>query len=220
MERRTFLKGVGAAGVAASLAGCNAFGLLGGENSPPPRRSSVFETIQTGDSALQAQLTSDPWVESRANVNNAVVLAKGSGGSKGATGRGRGVAAPAGYHGRKKYHGDDDDDDWRENHSGELEKYDVAIQTVGVARIGDVNDEGDDLPGVGKPDSGWDDTYDISAGETMAYPLSQSGWYRVGSELSAANGGHDFDWEAVDVNVESGGSGYDIDTKWKISPRV
>lgn len=245
MQRREFLRAAGALGAAGAVAGC-----LGGGAAPPPRQSEVFEQIQAQGEKLQIQIEPNPAVESRADVSapsaqrriaggdvldldalgravgalspvGVASAAKGrGGGGRGATGRGTGGArtAPTGTHGRAKYHGGDYGDDWRENHQNDIEYYRARVATVGIARIGSPLDQGSELPGAGPVD--WDETWDVSAGEKVSYDVSVEGWYRTGSHLVAPEGGHDFGWEAVDSKVVETGSGFEVQERWKVSPRL
>jgi hypothetical protein len=189
----------------------------------------VFEEIQVQERSLQVRLDPDPWVESRADIAASIaddaveqvppvgVAAAATG--RGAPGRGRGgaAAAPLSSHGRAKWHGDDDDDEWREDHSNELQQFGVAIAAVGIAYLGATEAFKEDPPGAGPVD--WDmQTRDPS--ETLAYDEVREGWYRVGGKLEAENANHDFGWEGVDAEVNELGGEYEVDTEWKISPPV
>jgi hypothetical protein len=222
----------------------------GGGGVAPPRKSSVFEAVRATDGQLLVELESPDsiWVESRAEVDaalrapdsggdplgalgdavgslNPIGVAsaqKGGRGGRGATGRGRssGGVVPTGTHGRKKYHGDDDEyEEWREDNENEIRRYrDVTVAEVGYARIGEVTDEEEELPGVGTVP--WDRTADLAAGESAGFGIDRQGWYRAGSRLTADGGSHDFGWESVDAQVRRAGDGFEVESKWKMSPRL
>jgi hypothetical protein len=187
-------------------------------------RADVDARLQPPDSG-----SSDPLGalgDTVGSLNPVGVASAQKGGGRGATGRGSRssyVGAPTGTHGRAKYHGGDGDDydDWRNNNASSVERYrNVSVAAVGIGVIGDQFDDEDDLPGAGKPPQGWDDTMNLSPGEGAELAVDDEGWYRVGAQLTANGGSHNFGWEAVDAFVEQSGSSYDIDQKWKISPRL
>jgi hypothetical protein len=236
MDRRRFLTRSGVAlGATAGLTGC--LGLFGGSAAPPPRESEVFEEIQAQDSALQIQLDNQPMVESRADVSSSLAapetgglvaalspvgVARGAKGGRGATGRGSGGArsAPRSSHGRAKYLGGDYDD-WEDEHEDEIERYTPALAAVGIAYLASDDAYADNPPGPGEPPGGWDRTIDNpDPGQQISHDTVREGWYRVGSHLRARNGNHDFGWEAVDFEVDTDGSSPQVDTEWKISPRL
>jgi len=167
---------------------------------------------------VEASLRLDP-ASSFALVGSARAQ-KGRSGGSGATGRGSGGyrSAPHGRHGRALYHGDDDDDEWREDHRDEIEEYRATHQRVGVASLGSDSQYSDDPPEPGPVD--WDETWSEPESETLTYGDVQPGWYRVGSQLQAENGSHDFGWESVDFQVAESESGYEIENPWKVSPRL
>jgi hypothetical protein len=229
MRRRRFLQ-VGIAAGVAGLAGCTSFG--GGGNRPPPRKSAVFQTITVNEGTLAVELESDPWVNSRAEVDASTALsvappigvaAGDKGGSRGvgATGRGSGgwISAPK-RRGYAVYHGYDDDD-WREDNRDEVRQYDAVPVTVGLGYLGTAAAYSEDPPEVGRLEQGWDQTWsDPEAGQQLTMSLEQPGWYRIGTELQSENGDHNFGWESVDFEVDQEGEGYDVENPWKISPRV
>lgn len=244
MYRRELLRTVGGVCATVSLAGCIG-GFLGGGSNPPPQRFEAFEDVTVDDGTLQARLEPEPAAETRAKVSappaspslgggEAVLpdvadavgsvspvgvasAQKGGGRGGGATGRGTGGyrGAPRGNNGHAIYHGDDDDDDWRENHDDEIGYYRAAIDRVGIARLGVRG--GDDLPGPGPVN--WDRTIDdVSGGDTVTYDVSR-GWYRLGSRLVAVDDDHEFGWMSLDVEVEPG-SNSTIEESWKVAPRL
>lgn len=146
--------------------------------------------------------------------------AKGGGaGAKGAVGRGSGGWSSAPHRGgHAVYHGGDYADDWRDDHDDQLDRYRAAVTTVGVARIGSLADDEDELPGV-EPVP-WDERYDVGAGEAVSYDLPRQGWYRTGIELDAAQYDHDFGWEFYDFEVVETSSGYEVANSWNLSPRL
>ncbi|SDF04591.1 hypothetical protein [Halorientalis regularis] len=232
MDRRKFLAATGSALGATSLAGC---GLLGSSELPPPRKSDVFEPIEVAPNALVVPLESDPEAEAAATDGNNAVAADAVGSlapvgvaraakGRGAAGRGsRGsyAGAPHGAHGRAIWHGEDDDDDWRDNHQSQLEMYQVAIPAVAFARVGGPTDDEDNLPGAGPPGN-WDARMEsVDAGEQVRWERDlREGWYRVGANLQAENADRDLGWSAVDLNVVESGGQYEIDEKWKVEPRL
>jgi hypothetical protein len=213
-----------------ALAGC-----LGGSPNPP-RQSEVFNELSVSSGTLRIPLVSTPTVESRADVEaslgdldadasslsivGSARAAKGSGRGSGATGRGSGgySSAPHGRHGRAIYHGHDDDDDWREEHRDEIERYQATHQKVGLAYLGSDAQYSDDPPEPGPVD--WDETWTSPKKDTLTFENLQQGWYRVGSKLVAKQGSHEFGWEAVDFEVDRESSSYDIENPWKVSPRL
>lgn len=239
MDRRRFLATSGTAlGASLALSGCLG-GLLGGGNAaPPPRESAVFEEVEAG-SSIRVVLESNPMVESRVEISGNMeapggsavgmltglspigVARAGGRGGRGATGRGRGgaAAAPLGHHGRSKYHGGDYDD-WREDHRDEIERYTPAIAAVGVAYLARSEEYAEDPPGVGKVP--WDTRVDDpDPGQEITYDDTREGWYRTGAHLVSRDGSHDFGWESVDFELEPEGSNtYEVDTQWKVSPRL
>lgn len=230
MERRQFLSGVGSIGVVGALAGCSNIPFIGGDPGPPPRKAAVFERVNFSGGTLSAQLDSEPWVESRADVDaeavessfgNPAANAKGGGAARGGAARGGGVGGvAAGTHGRAKHRKRDDDDEWRDNNEDELEQYAVAITTVGISRMRGEDAEEENLPGPGPADS-WDETWsDVSGGQSISHNIDRQGWYRVGAEVEAQGDSHGFGWEAVDLEIEDEGSGLEAEEKWTVSPSV
>ncbi|WP_018258539.1 hypothetical protein [Halomicrobium katesii] len=228
MRRRSFVRAsvFGLAGVG-SLAGCS------GSTSTPPRESDVFDELRVSSGTLEVPLVEEPVVESRADVEASLDIAasglsivgtargqKGGGRGGGATGRGTGgyVTAPHGHHGRAIYHGDDDDDEWRDDHRDEIEQYQAAHQRVGLAYLGSDDQYSDDPPGPGPVD--WDETWSDPGKQTLTYENVRPGWFRAGSKLEAERGTHDFGWEAIDFEVTEEGGGYQIENPWKVSPRL
>jgi hypothetical protein len=237
MKRRRFVSAaIGGTALLGGLAGC-----LGNDATPPPRRSTVIEDLSIADETLTVTLADDPTVESRAELGNearlgneeqtqlgavvpvgrAAAKGKGGGGGKGATGRGSGGwhSAPR-HNGCAVYHGGDYET-WRENHDDDVSRYQAAISTVGIARLGRDFLTEDALPGPGPADS-WDETYDPGGqSDSISHPIDRSGWYRVGFHLQAEHHEHDFDWEAIDFAVELEADGeYEISHPWKVSPRL
>ncbi|MDY7080862.1 MAG: hypothetical protein SXQ77_00275, partial [Halobacteria archaeon] len=213
---------------------------IGGGTAPPPRDSKVFEEVTPQNGNLVIRLVDQPVVESRADIEGVsgsgsgssmtlspvgVADAKGrGGGGYGAAGRGSGgtTRAPRGRNGYHVYHGatgDEDYEDWEQQHSDEVQKYNAMVLNVGIARIGSPLDDEDDLPGAGPVD--WDTTK-TSTSEPIKYDLSRSGWYRVGTKLGvdSRNTSHIFGWESVDVLIEKDGGSYQAEEKWKVSPRL
>jgi hypothetical protein len=231
MERRKFLAATGSALGATGLAGC---GLLGSDELPPPRKSDVFEQIEVATNAIVVPLEDQPEAEAAANANDAVAaaavgslapvgVARGAKG-RGAAGRGSGgaySAAPHGAHGRAIWHGEDDDDDWRDDHQGQIEMYRAAVPAVALARVGGPGDDEDDLPGAGPPGN-WDERIeDPDPGEDVRLERDvRPGWYRVGAHLEARSADRDLGWSAVDMHVVERGGSFRIEEKWKVEPRL
>lgn len=205
-----------------------------GSTPPAPRRSTVFEDVSARDGTIAVSLESDPWVESRKDlgssgdvaasggllpVGRAEAAKGGGGGGTGAVGRGSSTkwsSAPS-HNGHAVYHGRRDDD-WREENSEEISRYDARIKNVGIAYIGGPGDDEDNLPGVKKPD--WDQTWTVSAGESVTLDSVRPGWYRVGSQLQAEEYDQSFNWEYLDFEVEKEGDGFEVEEPWKVSPRL
>ncbi|MFC4551338.1 MULTISPECIES: hypothetical protein [Halorussus] len=230
MRRREFLLASGLA-AATALAGCS------GNAAPPPRKSNVVSNVETTDTALRIDLADQAWVMSRYDGGGSQSLAdpddvggfgpvgvagakgKGGGGGRGATGRGTGgySKAPRTHHGRAWFHGGGYADDWYENHSDEVSKYPVAVAALGVAYLGSSFAFQDDKPGPGPVN--WDEVY-RNPDDAVKHPISQDGWYRVGTRIEGEKSGHDFRWESIDLEVKDAGSGYEIGEEWKVSPRI
>lgn len=230
MRRRTFLLGTGVAATTA-LAGCT------GDSSPPPRKSNVIAGIQANSGSLRIDVADDTWVMSRWDAGGSQALAdpddvsgfspvgsasakgKGGSGGRGATGRGTGGygKAPKIGHGRAWYHGGDYADDWYEEHGDEVTKYGVAVASIGVAYLGTNAEFQDDKPGAGKVP--WNEMY-LDPNDAVKHPVDRAGWYRVGAHIEGEQSGHNFRWEAIDLELDRSGSGYEIAEKWKVSPRI
>lgn len=228
MYRRCFITAAGLTALTA-LAGCSS------DNSPPPRKSSVVERIESTDDALNIHLTDRPWVLSRYEPTSdlrgpadlapvGVAEAKGgilggSGSGRGATGRGSGghSNAPTTTHGWAWWHGGDYTDDWYENHEDEVTRYDVRISEVGVRSFGLSSAYPDDRPGAGPVD--WDQLYDSPDG-VVEHSMQTPGWYRVGVHIVGTNTKYDFKWECVDFELVDDGLGYEVTKGWKVSPRI
>lgn len=231
MRRRQFVVGTGLA-VASALAGCT-----DDNDSPPPRRSNVIETIELADGDLRIAPEDDTWVMSRYDPDDQQALADpdsvgglspvgaasakggGGGGGRGATGRGSGghSSAPRTGHGRAWFHGGAYADDWYDDHDDEVREYSVVVAALGVAYLGTDAEFQDDRPGPGRVP--WDETFS-DPGDAETYSIDREGWYRVGAHVEGENVNHDFRWESVDLAVDSSASGYEIDEKWKVSPRI
>jgi hypothetical protein len=224
MRRRRLLRtGVGT-GLAAGLSGClGIFG--GGGSSPPPRVSEVFEDVSLQGDGVAIQLENEVTVESRADVSASLAAGlspvgvaaaqKGGGGGRGGRGAGGYAGAPRNPNGHAAHRADDDD--WREDHEDEIERYRASIATLGVGYVGTDDQYEDDPPGPG-PLSDWDRTMTEGsfAGETISVDVGREGWYRVGTELVAADGSHAFGWEALDFELDA----TEVDKTWKVSPRL
>ena len=151
-----------------------------------------------------------------------VAAAQKGGRGAGATGRGAGEysSAPHNSHGRAVYHGHRDDDDWREDHEDEITEYDATIQTVAIGYMGTTDEYSDDPPPVGPLDE-WDQRWDDpETGTTLTMDVGEEGWYRVGAELTSANGSHDFGWESVDFEIDGSEGSYEVENPWQVSPRL
>lgn len=236
MNRRDFMKtaGIGGTVVLSSISGCS-----GGE-SPPPRRSNVLEPVVVNDDALLISPADDSkqWVYSRREIEasdrssiaaslvgiapiGGAQAAKG----RGATGRGTGGfrSAPKTSKGRAHLYGDDDDDEWYDEHDGEVYKYPVQITQLGVAYLGTNAVFTEQAPGPGPVD--WDKTYQtIGESVTAGVANARPGWYRIGTRVAAERTGDEtgqvIGWESVDTRVEERGGSKVITERWKVSPRV
>lgn len=220
MHRRRFLAVTGSVSLM-MLAGCSS------DKAPPPRESSVVESITTRDTTMSIDLVDRAWVLSRYEGSGArlapvgVVAAKGggSGGGRGATGRAAGghAGAPRTTHGWAWWHGGDYADDWYDKHDDETERYRVELEEIGVRHFGSDSEFKNDRPGAGPVD--WDQTY-RNPGDRIDHPIKQQGWHRVGAHIVGKRTDHDFDWECVDLKVVPEGDGYAVKNEWKISPRI
>lgn len=235
MYRRRFIAAAGLT-AATALSGC----LFGRDEAPPPRKSNVFERIEARDSTLRIDIADDPWVlsryESSADVRvpgslgsrgqrfNPAGVAEAKGGifgsgGRGATGRAAGgySSAPKTTHGWAWWHWGDYADDWYEDHRDEIERYGVTVAAIGVAYFGSTSEYRDNRPGAGPV--AWNETYE-SPTDLVEHSIEIPGWYRVGGHIVGETVDHDFRWEAVDFEVVSDGTGYEMKNEWKISPRI
>lgn len=234
MNRRKFLTTAAATTTTIAVAGCTV-----GDQSPPPRRSNVFEGLSTEEGTLRANLASNPTVKSRAQVHETpieeeineqlsnagsflaslspvgVAAAKG----RGVAGRGvsSGGSAPRGTHGWYIYYGGDYADGWYEEHEKEVKEYPVNIVEAGVGRLGQLEAEEKTLPVPGPVE--WEEVYN-SPNDSFTYDIPRQGWYRVGLHMVAANADYNFGWAAVDFQLEQEGGEYRISNQWKVSPRI
>jgi len=239
MNRRTFIRGSAGLAAGLGLAGCS---LLGGTNAPPPRDAKVLEDVSLDGQTLEMTLESSVKVESRAETNQSdlgggavaasllpVGVASAAKGGRGATGRGSGgfSGARKGRHGWAVWHGGDYEDDWREEHSDELQMYDANVKTLGIAYLGDDNEYEENPPGPADVNN-WDETWDnpeegqtVTAGLAAVSPLDspREGWYRIGEELVSEDGEIDFGWQGHDLEVGREGN-WAIDKAWHVRPRV
>lgn len=236
MKRRRFVRGSAGLLAGAALAGC-----LGGDNTPPPRKSRVFEDVALQEQTLRIQLRSDIEVESR--LENQSGLDPGDAGSslapvgvaraaKGAGGRGTGGFSSAPKHPRHGWaiwHGGGYSNGWRDDHRDELRMYDATVATLGVAYLGTDDGYEDDPPGPGPGEVSWDKTVespengaDMGADLAAMSPDSgvREGWYRVGTELVSEDGAENFGWQAVDMEVDTNGNTVQMDKAWYLKPRV
>lgn len=225
MYRRRFLAAVGATALPV-LAGCSS------DETPPPRKSSVVEDIETRDDTIRISLADRPWVLSRYTSSSSrladaridpigVVAAKGggAGSARGATGRATGGhgGAPKTNHGWAWWHGGGYADDWYERHDDETTRYPVRIRAAGVRHFGSDTVFQDDRPGAGPVD--WDWTYQYPE-HRIDHPLRQTGWYRVGTHIVGKRTDHDFQWECIDFKVDATGRSHAVKNEWKVSPRI
>jgi len=228
MDRRTVVRGGLGLAFGMGLAGCS------GSTAPPPRQSKTFADVSVSGETLEIDLAQSPTVETRsasadaaqvALIGEAKAAKGGAKGAKGASGRGSGGyrSAPKGRHGWAVYYGGDYDD-WHEEHRDEVTTTEADILTVGVAYLGSDTEYSTNPPGPGPV--AWDQTWSKPAdGKTIAVDLTQvgsglAGWYRVGTELRAADGQLKAPWEAADFEVESATDGATIDTAWHVRPRL
>lgn len=235
MQRRELLaKGALTVGAATGLAGC--FGLFGGGNNPPPRQSHVFEPLRIQGEELVIEFEDELWLRSRADVGSGRLRAAQAGllagvdpdevspvglasAAKGASGRGTGgyITAPKDRHGRARLYGDDDDDEWYENHSDDIRRFSVVPVALAIAYLGSDAQFEDNPPAPGEVP--WDRTAG-NPGDQMSVGLSQPGWYRVAAELEAASANYNFGWESIDLEVDREANGFELDEQWKVSPRI
>lgn len=226
MNRRSFLRGATGLAVGVGLAGCSILG-----SKAPPRKSKVFSDVSASQGDLTVDLRSTVKVQSRKDPNqNAVVAAGFLGGlspigraraAKGATGRASGgySSAPKRRHGWAVWHGSDNDDEWRQNHSDELQMYTADVKTMGVAYLGTEETYEDDPPGPGPVP--WDKKWvDPKEGATKQYDLTEEGWYRVGVELVGKNNSLDFEWQGADLKIDQQTDGWSVEKAWHVKPRV
>ncbi|WP_459191249.1 hypothetical protein [Halosimplex sp. J119] len=235
MKRRRFLRGGTGLLAGAGLAGC-----LGGNNSPPPRKSRVFDDVNVQGTTLAIQLVSDVEVESR--LENQGDLGAGVAGlapvgvasaAKGASGRASGGYSSAPRHSRHRtwavWHGGSYTDDWRDDHDDELRMYDAVVATLAVSYLGSEQSYENDAPGPGPGDVSWDETWDqpeegteLTADLTAVSPGDgvREGWYRIGTELVSEDGSMDFGWQAVDMEIDANGDRVQTGETWYVKPRV
>ena len=229
MRRRQFIVASGL-GALTALAGCS------GNQSPPPRKSSVISEFEITDGALAIDIADNTWVMSRyedtqqslgrLNPIGVASAQKGRGGSggRGASGRGSGgySSAPRTTHGYAWYHGGDYADDWYENHSDDVTRYGVGVAALGIAYLGSTTQMRDNAPDAGAVP--WDETF-RDPNDTVQYDITDdgrdAGWYRVGANIVGSETGHDFRWACYDLEINTGtDDGYTIAEKWKVSPRI
>lgn len=130
--------------------------------------------------------------------------------------RGSGASSARGRNGRYKWRGGRYAA-WFDSHGHEVRDYDAAVVECGVGYLGGPDATEAGLPGPGPVE--WTRRCDGDHDE-MAFEPSESGWYRVGARLRAADGDRDFGWEAVDVRLLDGDDGWLVDSQWKVSPRL
>lgn len=241
MNRRTFIKAtsIGLTGTVVGLAGCS------GQNSPPPRRSSVVSSVAISDDtpALAAVLEprGDRWVQTRENIDDSDVRQPSPtdedsseasfslspiGTARAAKGRGttsRGStsysSAPKTSKGRAHYGGGAYVGTWYNDHDDEVEQYPVAVPTAAAAYLGNNETFEEQDPGPGPVN--WDETIDNPTQEIKFMPNNvQPGWYRVGTQITVPGAGENLGWEAIDTRVEREGGQLRITEEWKVSPRI
>jgi hypothetical protein len=237
MKRRSFVRGSAGLAAGATLAGCLG---IGGSNSPPPRKSDVFADVALQETTLQIQLLSEIEVETRQQSQSslgggavAALLPVGRArAAKGAAGRGTGGYSSAPKHSRHGWaiwHGGAYGNDWRDDHDDELRMADASVATLGVAYLGTDDDYENDAPGPGPGSVSWDETWDSpEAGADLTANLAaispggavREGWYRIGTELVSADGSTNYGWQSVDMEVDSGLGGAQMDKAWYVKPRV
>lgn len=240
MNRRNYIRlcGAAAAGGVGALAGC-----LGddGNNSPPPRRSSLIESISASDGVLQIEPDPEKWVDTRRSIDvqqNSVAGALGSllpvdraqaqKGGAGATGRGAGgfSGAPRTHHGRAWFAANNDDDDWYDNHSDKVTRVPAVLAAVGVSYLGINSQFREQAPGPGPLN--WEREFSDTDGMITIPMLSErgQGWYRIGADVrtddSAVRPGEsaNLGWECIDIRVQNTGTQYSITERWKVSPEI
>jgi len=214
MNRRQFLARSGIAlGVAVGTAGCT-----GASEDTPPRESEVFESITATNSQLTVALESQPVVQSRQNLSEAV--GRPAGGVSGALadlspvgvasgaettgteadprGRGNADAAPRSRNGRAKWRGGDHEEWWDEN-GDDVDEYNVSFGGGGFFFYGSTEEFRQNLPGPGPLD--WAQKINSVERDELIWQHDVSeGWYRVGIELLYND--DSLGWEAVDFQVQ------------------
>ncbi|UPM43041.1 hypothetical protein [Halocatena salina] len=219
MHRRRFLAVISATTLTV-LAGCSS------EETPPPRKSSVVEQLETKNGMIRIDLANQAWVLSRytpprSSIAVGVAAAKGggAGSARGATGRAGGghASAPRTNHGWAWWHGGAYADDWYEDHDDETSRYPVQIEEIGVRHFGSDDVFKKDRPGAGPVD--WDWTYRFPD-HRIDHPIRKPGWYRVGAHIVGKRVDHDFQWECIDFEIRSVGQSYTVGKEWKVSPRI
>jgi hypothetical protein len=254
MDRRDYLRacGIAVTGTLGATAGCLGFGSSGSSDAPP-RKSKVIEEVTVEEGALVVDPYADAkqWVMSRRNIDlqddsisqdigatlgslSPVGTAQAQKG--GATGRGTRSgfrSAPKtgrGRHRRAWYGARDDDDEWYDEHEGEIQRLPVALGAVGVAYLGTDEWMRENTPGPGEPGGGWDETFDSpDASGTLSTGMVSSdgsGWYRVGANVavddSALESGENgnLGWECLDARVIGSPGSYSVGELWKVSPEI
>lgn len=140
-----------------------------------------------------------------------------SGGTRPSAGkRGSGKSSFRGRNGRYKWHGGHYSL-WHDRHDDEVHEYDANVTQCGVGYLGSETDDEYDLPEAGAVE--WDHDCDGDHTEMTVTP-DETGWYRVGARLGATADDHDFGWEAVDLKLVEHDGELEIDSQWKISPRL
>lgn len=230
MRRRHFIAAAGI-GALSALGGCL------GNDTPPPRKSSVVSDFEVQSGTLVVDFATDKWVMSRydgAQQSSAMVSpigvasAKGSsggGGGRGSTGRGTGgyTSAPRTSHGHAWYHGGDYADDWYEDHEDEVARYPVTVAALGVAYLGSTDQMREEAPDAGAVP--WDQEFQ-NPSETVRYDVTsrsespQAGWYRIGANIVGTDPDHDFRWECYDLEIDDTATGFSLNEQWKVSPRI
>ncbi|MFC7072639.1 hypothetical protein ACFQJ7_17080 [Halovenus rubra] len=240
MNRRTFIRtsSIALTGLVAGAAGCT-----DSSDTPPPRRSSVIETVAVDTEADQLMVELEPagdrWVQTRRDVDDSDVTQPQSdtgsqssvsfsliGSARAAKGRGTTSrastsysSAPTTHKGRAHYGGGAYVGTWYNDHDDEVEQYPVTVDTVGMAYIGDEETFEEQDPGPGPLN--WDETTDDPNGEVRFSANRSPGWYRIGTEVVIpGEESVDLGWESIDARIEPDGSEPAVTKEWKLSPRI
>jgi hypothetical protein len=91
--------------------------------------------------------------------------------------------APHDDRGRAIFRGNEDDDEWRREHSDEITEIPATYERSGVTFIGVATAYSDDPQGTGSLE--WDHTWPNPHTEMLTHDDSRLGWYRLAAHLRA-----------------------------------